>query len=87
MTLVEHGIEVLPDSASPWDPDARHAVCGHILRSAMARRTEALCGVSVAVPLPPDMGGPKCAGCLGRAAQHAERCDCFKVWPGGRMPR
>jgi hypothetical protein len=73
----------------PPAPPLRHAVCGYVHRYSQTRghiaRAEALCGTSTEVPAPP---GDNCPQCVARAAQHAERCDCFKIYsPDARLPR
>jgi hypothetical protein len=78
---------VLPGSAQVA---VRHAACGYLLRLSQQRemRTEALCGEAVYLPEHSQLRLPNCSACVARAEQHAQRCDCFKMFPPSwRMPR
>lgn len=82
------GHAVIPSGSAPVA--VRHGVCGYLLRLSQQRemRTEALCGEAVYLPERPQSRLPHCPACVKRAELHAQRCDCFKIYPASaRMPR
>lgn len=72
-------------------PQVRHAACGYDQRRSLTLAlptTRAFCGAAIPMPLPSYVTDvEKCAVCLDLAHPHAQRCDCWKLWPNGRFPR
>lgn len=86
MTLADP--EVLPAPAK--HPRVVHACCGYTLVGARAnfgRGTEAFCGEPISLPLIRREEDDLCLDCGAHALTHATKCDCFKLWPNGRLPR
>lgn len=89
--------ELLPAvrSSSP-EPGSRvpvrHAVCGYdqqkAMRSGMSPYIDrALCDALVLLPLYRHEVEEKCQPCLDLAQTHGLECDCWKLWPNGKVPR
>ena len=71
----------------PQGPTLRHAVCTHDFRGTRAPWT-AFCGAlvhSAADFRRRDL--QKCPECLAASTDHAQTCDCFKLFPNARLPR
>ena len=71
----------------PHGPTVRHAVCHREFRGHWAPWT-AFCGARISSA--GDLRRQdlqKCPECLAASAGHAQRCDCFKLFPQARLPR
>lgn len=69
----------------------RHAVCGYQQRRAQGpfaqpARVLAFCGAPVDLPMRQHETEDKCHPCLELAQTHGLECDCWKLWPKGRIP-
>jgi hypothetical protein len=82
--------ELLPAPSAPETPHGpthRHGACHRAVRSSPPP-WRALCGAtihSLAETRRQDL--PKCPQCLAASESHAQRCDCWKLFPSARLPR
>jgi hypothetical protein len=80
-------VRALSTPAVPHGPLERHAACHRLVRTSPPP-WEAFCGVLIHAAgdfRRQDL--PKCETCLAAATDHAQVCDCWKLFPQARLPR